>query len=72
MDTTWDVTRNQYQFSEPEPKLIPELQRAMFIAWMGIKKSVPFGRYLANSIDKIPDAYVTLLQNAKSKVEGTV
>lgn len=72
MVTTWDMTRNQYRFSEPEPKSIPELQRAMFIAWMGVKKSVPFGRYLANSIGKIPDAYVTLLKNAKSKVEGIV
>lgn len=71
IDPTWDTSKKQYVFSDPEVKTNFELQKAMFISWMCLVKSVTFGRYIANNIDWIPTVYVTLLQNAKYIVEGT-
>lgn len=69
---TWDPSISQFQFSDEVVHTDPNLRKAMFIDFMGMKgiKSITFGRYLATQISWIPDAYCAVMDEAKKKAEA--
>lgn len=66
---TWDQTIDQFTFSDEVVKTNSDLRKTMFIDFMGMVKSITFGRFVASHTKRAPSVYINVLDEAKNKAE---
>lgn len=74
IEKNWDVSTEQFRFSDEEVKNNSNLRKSMFIGFFGTDKvkSISLGRYMATKTKSIPPAYIAVLDEAVRKTEAAI